>query len=270
MTDTVSRSVHRSATYGFDLPKRMRLLRQWVRHDFDAKYRRSALSALWAVVQPFAVVLVYAFIFGVIFKQEGGDLPYLSYLLAGMILFRVVSNGLGVTTCLMDNYNLLGHSLFPRELLPLSKMAGASIELVATVPALIIVAALQGIHPQVTLLAMPLVIGSLLVFAAALCIVCSTIQVFVRDLQFVIGFVITALFFASPISYQPDQLPSWAAGLNSVNPISVDIEALRDVALRGQWPAWPLFGLHLVLGIAFLVLAIAHLRSVGHRMVDLG
>ena len=177
---------------------------------------------------------------------------------------------MSVTTCLMDNYNLLGHSPFPRELLPLSKMVGASLELVATVPALVIVGALQGISPPVTLVALPLVVGSLLVFAAALCIICSTIQVFVRDLQFVMTFVTTGLFFASPISFEPDQFPSWASWMNSVNPISVDIKALRDVVLRGRWPDWGLFGLHLVLAVGLLLLAIAHLRSVAHRMVDLG
>ena len=102
------------------------------------------------------------------------------------------------------------------------------------------------------------------------CIAASTVQVFVRDLQFVMGFALTALFFATPISYQEDQLPHWLRWLNSVNPISVDIEAMRDVALRGQWPDWPLLGLHLVLAGVLLVASIAHLRSVSHRMVDLG
>jgi ABC-type polysaccharide/polyol phosphate export permease len=264
------RSTRRSATAGFDLAKRLRLLRRWTRRDFDAKYRRSALSALWAGIQPFAVVAVYAFIFGVIFKQQGGEIPYLSYLLAGMVLFRVISGGLGMNTCLMDNYDLMGHSVFPRELIPLSKAAGVSLELAVTIPSVIIIGALQGITPSITLLALPLVVLSVLLLAAALTIVASTVQVFVRDLQFFIGFAITALFFASPISYEEDQLPDWLRWLNTVNPISVDIDALRDVALRGQWPDWPLFGLHLVLAALLLVGAIAHLRAVSHRIVDLG
>lgn len=265
-----TRSAHRSATVGFDLAKRIRLLRRWTRRDFDAKYRRSALSALWAALQPFAVVAVYAFIFGVIFKQEGGGLPYLSYLLSGIVLFRVISGGLALNTCLMDNYDLMGHSVFPRELIPLSKSAGVSLELVVTIPSVVIIGALQGIAPPITLIALPLVIFSVLMLASALCIIASTVQVFVRDLQFVMGFAITALFFASPISYQEDALPDWLRWLNSVNPISVGIEALRDVALRGEWPDWPLFGLHFVLAGLLLVAAIAHLRSVAHRIVDLG
>lgn len=265
-----TRSVHRSATVGYDLRQRARLLRRWTRRDFDARYRRSALSALWAALTPFAVVAVYAFIFGVIFKQEGGELPYLSYLLSGMVVFRVVSGALGLNTCLMDNYDLMGHSVFPRELIPLSKTAGISLELAVTIPSIVIIGALQGITPPITLIALPLVIAAVLVLSSALCIIASTVQVFVRDLQFVMATFTTALFFASPISYPPDQLPDWLLWLNSVNPISVYIEAMRDVALRGQWPDWPLFGLHFVLSAGLLVAAIAHLRSVAHRIVDLG
>jgi ABC-type polysaccharide/polyol phosphate export permease len=81
--------------------------------------------------------------------------------------------------------------------------------------------------------------------------------------------IVQAAFFASPISYQADQLPGGLRWLNTVNPISVDLAALRNVALQGMWPDWPLFGLHLLIAVALLVASIAHLRAVEHRIVDL-
>ncbi|WP_426574225.1 ABC transporter permease [Aquihabitans sp. McL0605] len=246
------------------------LILSWTRRDFDARYRRSALAALWAVIQPFAVVAVYAFIFGVIFDQSGGDIPYLSYLLGGMIVFRIVSNCLSQNTCFTDNYDVIAHSAFPRYVIPLSLSLGVALELVVTVPSLVVVGALQGITPTYTLLAVPFILAGVLALAAGACIVVSTVQVFVRDLQFVVSFGVTALFFASPISYQPEQLPEGLQWLNSANPISVYIQALRDTVLLGHWPSWPILLLQMACSVALLGLAIAHLQSVGHRIVDLG
>jgi lipopolysaccharide transport system permease protein len=245
------------------------LLLRWTRRDFDARYRRSALSTLWAALQPFAVIGVYAFVFGVIFDQQGGEIPYVSYILAGMVVFRIVSNAIGLNTCLTDNHSIIGHSYFPREMIPLSQTLGVSLELAITIPSIVVIGAIQGISPPPTLVVVPLILLSVMMLAAGICIVASTVQVFIRDLQFIASFGVMALFFASPISYQPDQLPSWLQWLNVVNPISVDIESLRDVALRGEWPNWPLFGIHFVLAAALLIGAITHLRAVGHRIVDL-
>jgi ABC-type polysaccharide/polyol phosphate export permease len=245
------------------------LLVEWVSRDFRSRYRRSSLRAVWAVLQPVLTVATYAFIFGVIFSQSGGDLPYLSYLLAGMVVYRVVAAALGSITCLVDNADLIGHSHFPREIVPLSRVLGNGPDLVIMTLGLLVVAVVQGVSLQPTLVALPLVLLSVVVLASALCIIGSTVQVFVRDLEFIMTFVLMALFFASPISYQPDQLPSQLQWLNWVNPISVDVQATRDVALSGTWPQ-PLFYVHMLLAVALFVAAVAHLRSIQHRIVDLG
>lgn len=242
---------------------------RWVRRDFDARYRRSRLNSLWAVIQPFAVIGVYFFVFGVIFEQSGGDVPYLSYFLAGMVVFRLVASSLALNACLADNHQLISHSYFPREIVPISQSLGASLELLVTTPALIVIPLVQGVELTPKIVLIPLVYASVLLFSCAICIIASTIQVFVRDLQFVILFASQAIFFGTPISYQADQAPGWLQGLNAFNPVAANIEALRAVTLRGEWPDWPHFLAHLVVGAALLAAAIAHLRAVEHRIVDL-
>ena len=97
----------------------------------------------------------------------------------------------------------------------------------------------------------------------------STVQVFVRDLQFVTSFVSMGMFFASPISYSANQVPAWMHWLEWVNPISVFLRALRDVTLRDAWPdGW--FWIHFAGAFVLLVAAALHLRAIEHRVVDLG
>lgn len=244
------------------------LVRQWVTWDISSRYRRSALRVLWAVLQPAFTVATYVFIFGVIFSQSGGELPYLVYILSGILVYRVIAGALSSITCLVDNANLLGHIYFPREVIPMSRVLGNGVDLLIVTVGLVAVALIQGVRPDITILALPGVLVSILVLAVGLCIVASTVQVFVRDLEFVMSFVVMGLFFASPISYQPDQLPPALQWLNWANPISVDVQAVRDTALMGRWPA-PLFYIHAVLAVGLLAAATAHLRSIQHRIVDL-
>ena len=244
------------------------LLGGWTARDFHSRYRNSSLRALWAVLQPFFFVAVYVVIFGAIFRQTGGDLPFLSYLLGGVVVYRVVAAALSSGTCLVDNYGTLSHASFPRAVIPMSQVLGNGVDVAVTVGGLLVVAVVQGIDLHSTVIALPIVVLGVVVLAMGACIIVSTATVFVRDLQFAMTFVAMGLFFASPITYQPDQLPSWLAWLNWANPISVYVEAVRDVTLRGRWPGdW--FWIHLAGSVLLLVAALAHLRAVEHRIVDL-
>lgn len=240
-----------------------------MRRDFDARYRRSALSTGWAILSPFGAVAVYVFVFGVIFDQSGGGIPYLTYLLSGLVIFTQVARGLALNGSLADNHSIISHVAFPREIVPLAQFLGVSIDMLVLIPVFLVVAAVQGIEFEVTIVFLPVILLSTFLFAAGLCVFVSTVQVFVRDLQFLLLPVTQALFFLSPIAYHEDELPPALDWINKVNPISVDIAALRAVTLRGAWPDWGLFGVHFVLAAAVFVGAIAHLRSIQHRIVDL-
>jgi ABC-type polysaccharide/polyol phosphate export permease len=256
-------------TSRFTAQRYLGLTRRWIRRDFDARYRRSLLSAGWAVLSPFGAVAVYVFVFGVIFDQTGGDIPYLTYLLSGLVIYTIVARALALHGSLADNHSIISHAAFPREIVPLSQFLGASLDLLVIVPVFLVVAAVQDTEFSVTIVFFPVVLLSAFLLGAGLCVFVSTVQVFVRDLQFLIVPVTQALFFASPIAYQEEELPPGFDWINVVNPISVDIEAVRDVVLRGQWPDWGLFGLHFVLAVAVFVGAVAHLRAIQHRIVDL-
>jgi len=244
------------------------LLGRWTARDFNSRYRNSSLRAFWAVLQPIFFVAVYVVIFGVIFQQTGGDLPFLSYLLGGVVVYRIIAAALSSGTCLVDNYGTLSHASFPRAVIPMSQVLGNGVDVAVTVIGLLVVAVVQGVELHSTVALLPAVVLGVVVLAMAACIIVSTATVFVRDLQFAMTFVVMGLFFASPITYQPDQLPSWLSWLNWANPISVYVETVRDVTLRGSWPdGW--FWVHLTGSVVLLVAALAHLRSVEHRIVDL-
>lgn len=253
-----------SSTHAF-----IQLLRHWTERDFHSRYASSALSAVWAVLQPFCFVSVYVLIFGVILQQSSEELPFLTYLLSGVVVFRVVASALAASGCFVDNLGVITHASFPRAVIPISQVLGNLLDVAVTSSALLVVARFQGVALSSKVVLLPLVLSGVVVFAAAVCVLASTAQVFVRDLQFVIVFASMGMFFASPITYPVEQLPTWLTWLEWANPVSVFVRALRAVTLLGTWPdGW--FWAHFAGAGVLLVAAILHLRSVEHRIVDLG
>lgn len=248
----------------------LRILWQWTVHDLRGRYGRGALRSGWAVVQPLFAVAVYVIVFGVIFDADTGDVPYLTYLLSGMVVFRVFSSAVSSSTCLSENLSTLRHLPMRKDVVPVARVFASLLDMAVVLVAFLVAALIQGADLRSTVVLAPLVLVPAVTLATAVCVMISTAQVFVPDVQFGSIVLTQLLFFASPISYHADDLPSWLIWLEWANPISVFIAAFRDLALVGGNLNWTPFVVHSLLAGALLVLAGWHLGAVEHRIVDVG
>lgn len=245
-----------------------RLVVSMTKQQIRARYRQSSLHLLWNVVQPLALVAVYAFFFKGILKVGDDDLPYLSFILAGLVPWRFFANGLGGVSAITDNIHLISKVYFPREVIPLVNTASGLLDLVIGTVILLSIAAFQGIPPDVHLLALPVVFLLLILVTASVTVVVSTVAVFARDLSHGMQFVLLAVFFATPIMYPASQIPSGLQWMVKLNPLAVVVLSVRDVAVEHLWPSWKLLFAHLAVASVLMVASLAYMRSVEHRMVD--
>ena len=245
-----------------------RLTISFARRELHSKYRQSALSLFWGIAQPILLVLVYAVVFSQILNVSGGNIPYLSFVVAGIVVWRYFMAGLNQATSFIDRSSVLSKVYFRREVIPLSGCVAALLDLGVGLVAIVGVAWIQGISPSITLVALPLVVAVLLVYTIAIAILLATITVFVRDVAHAMPTISQVLFLASPILYPESQIPSTLKFLGTVNPVAVVAEATRAVSLEGIWPNFDLLMLHLCIGTALLVGSVFYLRSIEDRIVD--
>ena len=245
-----------------------RLTISFARRELHSKYRQSALSLFWGIAQPILLVLVYAVVFSQILNVSGGNIPYLSFVVAGIVVWRYFMAGLNQATSFIDRSSVLSKVYFRREVIPLSGCVAALLDLGVGLVAIVGVAWIQGISPSITLVALPLVIAVLLVYTIAIAILLATITVFVRDVAHAMPTISQVLFLASPILYPESQIPSNLKFLGTVNPVAVVAEATRAVSLEGIWPNFDLLMVHLCIGTALLVGSVFYLRSIEDRIVD--
>jgi len=245
------------------------LLRSMTRQQLQIRYQQSSLHLAWTIVQPLAVFGVYALFFNGILDVDGDNLPYLSFIIAGLVPWRFFANGLGGVSSLTDNVHVISKVYFPREIVPMVTCATGVVDLAVGTVALVVVAWVQGIPPDYHLVALPLVYVLLVLVTVAITIVATTVAVFVRDLAHGMPMVLLGLFLAAPIMYPVSRVPEWMRWLVDVNPLAVTVLSLRAIAVEQTWPDFAVLLPHLAASVLLVLGAISYLRSVEHRMLDI-
>ena len=102
------------------------LIFQLAKNDFKKKYAGSYLGIVWAFVQPVVTVMVYWFVFGMIRSSSPRPVPFVLWLIAGLIPWFFFQDGLinGTNALLQYNY-LVKKVVFRIDILPMVKVVSA-------------------------------------------------------------------------------------------------------------------------------------------------
>lgn len=236
-----------------------KLMGSMVRRDILARYRGSFGGSWWTILNPLLLMTTYYFLFGRVLKQrfEGGS--YILYFLAGILPWLAFSEAVGRSPSIMLEYRSFVKKLvFPLETLPMNLViAGAVTEAIGLV--IFTLGLLYSRHAiPLSVLWLPVLVIPQLLFTVGLCWFLAALGVFLRDLGQIIGFVLTAWFFLTPICYPESQLHG--IRILSYNPILVLVRGYRAIFLENHAPdAIPLIALWIgAAGLALLGHAFFH------------
>lgn len=245
------------------------LVRVLTPREIRLRYRENVLDIAWALITPIAIMAVYGVVLTQSFDVTGSCAPYLATAWTGLVPWTFFASGMGVAVwSLVTSSGLLAKIYFPREAIPLSVVGAALVDLQIGILTVLGVAIFQGVDPQLASLGIFPSLAVLIVWTAALGVLSSAVAVFVRDVTQVVQLGLRVGFFATPVMYEPNLLPSAFAWTASVNPLAVAIEGIRDSLLCGTWPRWGLLFVHLCVGLALLLGSVLYMRSVESRMAD--
>jgi ABC-2 type transport system permease protein len=186
----------------------LHLLRELIKRDFQSRFAGSALGLTWAVLHPLSLLILYWFVFTFMipggrlgFGDAGGDHPYLYFLIAGLLPWIGFNEGLiRSTTTIVENSALVRRLVLRRELLVVvpnvSAMIFEAVGLVLFVGYLAVTR--ESLH-GIWILPIALVLQFLLQLGIGF--VLAALYVMFRDLMHVIGFLLSVLFYLSPILY---------------------------------------------------------------------
>lgn len=247
----------------------LQLVRVLTPRELRIRYRQSVLNALWAVVGPVAVLVIYGIVLTQSFGVTGSCSSYLTSAWAGLVIWTFFASAVGsACIALVSSADLISKLYFPREALPLAAVGAALVELtVGTVVLLgLVVFHEDGLTTMAVTALLPVLV--IIVWASAVSIFVAALAAFTRDVVHGVSIFLRVGFFASAIMYEADDIPSAFAWTTDANPVTVAATGVRDAVLCGTSPPIGLLTIHLALGLAALVAAVLYMRSVESRIVD--
>ncbi len=232
------------------------LLKTNVQKEIRGKYKGSFLGVLWSFLNPLLMVLVYALVFPYIMRTNVDN--YLVYLITGVIPWNFFTTC--ITTgcnCVWINGGIIKKVYFPREILPISVVAAGLINFLISCIIILLFVLFGGIGFSIELLWLPLIAIIQSALSLGLLFILSAINVYVRDIEYLVGFLLNLLFYATPILYTADMFPESIRWVLYLNPMTTIIESYRNVFYYQQSPA--LIPLMIVFTVSFIILIIGYL-----------
>ena len=202
------------------------------------KYKQAVVGVGWAILQPVASALVFAVFVGRLVHVPSEGVPYVVFALAGTTSWSyfAAATSNAMESVVRDS-TLLRKVYFPREILPLTSVLAGMFDFVPTLLTVLIGAAIVGIAPSAAWLALPLPLLLLALTSLAFGLGVSGLNVYYRDIRYLVPFVIQLGMFVSPVIYSVAAIPArWRTLYLSLNPVASAIDDVRRAALHHEWP----------------------------------
>ena len=234
-----SRSTHRLPFIVIaDLIKSRNLLRLLVKRDLGARYRRTYLGYVWAVLEPLLLALVYSFIFTVL---VGSTDPYYAVkIVVGVIGWTLFARSLTISSnSLISSINLFQFARVPKTVFAtsgvLTNLTLSIVSLTSLIPFFIIHElsfSINLVFVVIWMLVLALTGWGLGLFLAPLA--CR-----LPDTKNIVNFSVRVGFFLSPVMWTYEMFNNrfgdgWYAFAGHLNPTIVPITGMRDAVLGQQ------------------------------------
>ena len=221
------------------------LFRSLLQRELRNRYAGSVGGLVWALLHPVLMLAIYAAVFQYVFEvrlpNADHTQPYILWVALALWPWLAFSEATSRgTVAVQQHADLVKKVAFPNELLVYSAVV-AALTLHATGYAIVLtLLRLLGYELDVPgLIAVGLwgwvVLG---LAATGLALFLGALHVFLRDTEQLLGQLLTALFFATPVLYPLALVPPALRDWIMFNPLAHVIEPVRLAGL-GRWDAQP-------------------------------
>jgi len=201
-------------------------------HRLKVRYKQSVLGIAWAIIQPVALMLIYTLVFSIVTRVKSTGVPYAVFAYAALLPWSFFSTALtNATNGLVSHAQLVTKVYFPREILPISYVVAALVDLL--VASIVMSLLMLYYHVPLTLhvfWVFPITLV-MTAFVSGCSLVFSAMQVRVRDIGMAMPLLLQLWMFASPVVYPLHQVPERYRDWYVLNPMVGIIENFRAALL---------------------------------------
>jgi len=212
------------------------LLQNLIVKDFKIRYRNMSLGVFWSLLNPLVMMAALTFVFTAVFPNNQIE-NFPIFVLCGLVPFNFFTvawqNG---TISVANNAGLIKRVPVPREIVPIATVLSTCVHLGIQIGLLLALVVVFGRGVNWNWLWLPVVWGLEILFVCGLTLMTSALDVYIRDVRYVVESACTLLFWMVPVFYAIHSVPQSYANLYQFNPLAALILALRTILIDGDAP----------------------------------
>lgn len=245
------------------------LLFNWVLREIKVRYKQSLLGAAWAILQPLSMTVIFTVVFTLFVRIDTEGIPYPIFSYCALLPWTFFANALSFATpSLVNNMNLVTKIYFPREIFPLASIIAGLFDFLVASVIFLAMMIYYGVSPGPMFLLLPLVFFVQLSLTGGIALFASAINVFYRDIRFVILLGLQLWMYASPVIYPVSAVPEKLLPFYMLNPMAPIIDSYRRIILQGRMPDWHYLGLAALFSIFLLLAGYSYFKRVEMEFAD--
>ncbi len=203
--------------------------------DLHAEVANSYLSWLWWLIEPICMMIIYTFIFGLVFQASEPYFPIFVFI--GITMWNFFQRSVsGSVNIVKSNKGIITKIYMPKYILLLSRMFVYGFKMMVSFG--IVVAMMLLYHVKISiyvLYAVPILVV-LFMFTFGISCIMMHYGVYVSDLAYIVGIVLTMLMYLTGVFYSlGKKIPApFGTIMEEANPVAFLIRGMRDALLYGE------------------------------------
>lgn len=236
-----------------DIKRSRYVLSNFVNQELTVKYKRSALGFFWSLLNPMATMIISSVVFGSIMRFNLKD--FVVFLYAAMLpwnFFGISADFCGVS--ILNNEGFIKKIYIPKIVFPLSTVCAQFINMLLSMIALSFFMFVLGAKATLALLFLPVSFLIMFLWTLGFSVLMATANVYFRDMRYIMGVVMNAWYYITPILYPIESIPENLQIFFRLNPGFYLVDMFRAPIYSGVLPTLPHIAIAIAcaLGIFFL------------------
>jgi lipopolysaccharide transport system permease protein len=237
--------------------------------DIKVRYKQTVIGAVWAVLQPLAMMLVFTLFFSKLAKIPSEGIPYPLFAYAGLLPWQLFSRTItDATRSLITDQRLITKVYFPRIMVPMAATLAGMVDFAIAAVLLIVLMATYGVAPGLGVLLLPLFVLLMLVTALGVGFWLSALNAEYRDVAYAMPFLNQFWLFITPVVYPSSLVPEQWRLVYALNPMAGVVEGFRWALLGTGAVSWTVLAVSTSVAVTLFVSGVAWFRRCERTFVD--
>jgi lipopolysaccharide transport system permease protein len=244
--------------------------------DIRVRYKQTFLGAGWAILQPLIQMVVFSVVFGSLLKIPTDTvqglkvpIPYPVFSMAALVPWGLFGAILaGTAGSLIANAGILTKVFIPRLLIPLANVAARLVDFCVAFVILMGMILAYRFPITLNLILIPVFLLLLIVCALGFGLWLSALNMYIRDIQMMVPFLVSLWEFASPVVYSASKVPDAWKFVYALNPMAGVLIGFRWCLFNTAAPG-PEIWASVVVALAVFLSGVIVFQRVQRNMVDI-